>query len=85
VALTNTERCKRYRAKKRGGPPRPHGTETHCAKGHAYDELNTRVAPNGARKCRACDRARKAETRRKARAWDELLRRKREAKRRRAA
>lgn len=29
---------------------------THCPQGHPYDELNTRVKPNGARVCRACAR-----------------------------
>lgn len=31
---------------------------THCKRGHAFDEENTRVTRTGTRKCRACDRAR---------------------------
>lgn len=30
---------------------------THCPRGHAYDEENTRITPKGGRKCRACHRA----------------------------
>lgn len=38
-----------------------HGTDanarkTHCKRGHAFDDANTRVRPDGSRKCRACDR-----------------------------
>ncbi len=36
---------------------------TRCANGHAWDEQNTRIAGNGQRVCRACDRERS--TRRK--------------------
>lgn len=39
---------------------------THCLRGHAYEDLNTRVDPRtGAQQCRACarDRARGAELR----------------------
>ena len=28
--------------------------KTHCAKGHEYTEANTRITPQGYRKCRAC-------------------------------
>lgn len=28
--------------------------QTHCINGHAFDEINTYVAPNGTRKCRTC-------------------------------
>ena len=31
--------------------------KTHCAQGHAYDELNTGYRPNGRRRCRACGNA----------------------------
>lgn len=31
-----------------------------CPQGHPYDETNTYVTPNGARKCRTCNRARVA-------------------------
>lgn len=31
---------------------------THCGRGHAFDEANTRIRANGSRYCRACDRAR---------------------------
>ncbi len=36
-----------------------HGSETHCPKGHPYDEENT-YWHNGGRWCRACDRLRNA-------------------------
>ena len=37
---------------------------THCPQGHAYDAANTYVKPStGHRKCRACDRDRKARQR----------------------
>lgn len=35
--------------------------KTHCPQGHAYDEANTRVRPDGRRLCRSCDRARSAQ------------------------
>ena len=31
---------------------------THCPSGHAYDEANTYIQPNGSRVCRTCNRAR---------------------------
>lgn len=45
---------------KRGGPPRRQrpDLETHCTKGHRYDESNPATMRNGTRKCRACARAR---------------------------
>ena len=33
---------------------------THCPQGHAYDEANTHYDRNGHRKCRACQKARRA-------------------------
>lgn len=30
--------------------------QTHCKRGHLFDEANTRVKPNGTRHCRECDR-----------------------------
>lgn len=30
---------------------------THCPQGHPYDEANTAIQTNGARRCRACSRA----------------------------
>jgi hypothetical protein len=30
---------------------------THCPQGHAYDETNTYIRPNGRRTCRACNLA----------------------------
>lgn len=32
---------------------------TECPKGHPYDEANTIITPQGHRRCRECDRARK--------------------------
>lgn len=34
---------------------------TQCPRGHAYDEENTYVRPNGQRKCRACNREKERE------------------------
>ncbi len=34
--------------------------KTHCAKGHAFDEANTHINPEGKRRCRRCDRERMA-------------------------
>lgn len=31
---------------------------THCPRGHAYDDANTEIKPNGSRSCRTCCRAR---------------------------
>ena len=28
--------------------------KTHCPAGHEYNEINTRITPNGKRKCRVC-------------------------------
>lgn len=33
--------------------------KTHCPKLHPYDEINTRIQSNGARRCRQCERERK--------------------------
>lgn len=30
---------------------------THCPKGHAFDEANTHILPDGSRRCRACNAA----------------------------
>lgn len=35
--------------------------QTHCKRGHPYDEANTYVKPNGSRDCRACRRIRRAD------------------------
>lgn len=32
------------------------GTKTHCSRGHAFDETNTRQRPSGGRTCRQCER-----------------------------
>lgn len=37
--------------------------KTHCPRGHAYDEANTHIMPDGSRWCRACNRERKREER----------------------
>ena len=34
--------------------------KTHCLRGHAFDSANTHYLRNGGRRCRACDRFRKA-------------------------
>lgn len=39
---------------------------THCPRGHVYDDTNTGRRPDGRRRCKACDRARAAESRRSA-------------------
>jgi len=38
------------------GPTAKNKRKTHCTRGHAYDEENTYIRPNGRRRCRACDR-----------------------------
>lgn len=40
----------------RGDTGAHYGRRTHCANGHAFDELNTRIGANGERICRACMR-----------------------------
>ena len=35
-------------------------SKTHCKFGHAYDEANTSIKKNGARRCLACHRTREA-------------------------
>ncbi len=34
--------------------------QTHCIRGHAFDEVNTRIAKNGTRKCKACAKTKDA-------------------------
>lgn len=52
------EAFRRYRDRKRGGPPAPYNSDkTHCPQGHLYDEENTYVEPKGGgRQCRTCRR-----------------------------
>ena len=38
-------------------------SKTSCPRGHAYDEANTRICPDGSRVCRACHRLSEATTR----------------------
>lgn len=61
--------------KKRTGRRRKPGAvtnaiKTHCPQGHLYDEVNTKYAPDGSRKCRTClrerDRARSGRKRKAA-------------------
>jgi hypothetical protein len=40
------------------GPSARAARQTHCINGHEFDEKNTLIAKNGARRCRACDRFR---------------------------
>lgn len=35
-------------------PAAVNARKTHCIRGHAFDEANTRVTPDGRRQCRAC-------------------------------
>ena len=42
---------------RRGEGGRNHRIKTHCPQGHPYDDINTIVRPQGARGCRACERA----------------------------
>ena len=37
-----------------GGAPNQKRAQTHCVHGHAFDEQNTYVRPNGTRCCRTC-------------------------------
>ncbi len=39
---------------RRGDSWKIHGTKTHCAQGHPYDEENTYLRPSGGRHCRTC-------------------------------
>ena len=40
----------------RGRSNHPNAAKTHCKRGHAFDEENTLVRPDGSRRCRACRR-----------------------------
>lgn len=42
---------------------RLNGSKTHCIRGHAFDEYNTRLRPTGGRDCRACARLHQTEYR----------------------
>lgn len=35
-----------------------HAAQTHCHLGHPFDDVNTRIRPDGSRLCRACERTR---------------------------
>lgn len=39
--------------------PAQNARKTHCSRGHAYDEANTHVTPDGYRQCRQCNRENK--------------------------
>lgn len=39
-----------------------HGSKTHCKWGHRFTRSNTRIAVNGQRVCRTCDRTRSCQT-----------------------
>lgn len=41
------------------GFPGVRARQTHCINGHAFDEANTYIAPNGTRKCRKCSNERR--------------------------
>lgn len=36
--------------------PAKNAAKTHCLRGHPFDEKNTRISKEGARRCRACNR-----------------------------
>lgn len=46
---------------RRGSVTEANMFKTHCPQGHPYDEKNTYRSRVGGRKCRACDRERKAQ------------------------
>lgn len=54
------ELCKPCHLAFDGGPSENVGhhlrERTHCPQGHAYDEANTNITPQGRRECRACKR-----------------------------
>ncbi len=45
-------------------PVAENARKTHCVEGHPFDEENTRVRPNGDRRCKQCERDKKNEKRR---------------------
>lgn len=54
--LTNRQRSAPFRPRMHRPTRRPHPREqTHCIKGHPFDEANTGAQPTG-RRCRACAR-----------------------------
>lgn len=48
----------RHLRRVRTGQLHARGTETHCGRGHEYNEANTRYT-DGSRRCRVCDRERR--------------------------
>ena len=58
--ITQAEQVQRGRS-----PWRQRSLQTHCYRGHAFDDENTYVTLKGQRNCRACHRAKEAERRRK--------------------
>jgi hypothetical protein len=52
------ENCRWATASEQRLNRRPQQLKTHCKYGHEFTPTNTRVNPNGARACRACDRIR---------------------------
>ena len=60
IECNRTRARERYRAK---NPPRP--KPTHCPQGHEFTPENTRIRPGRGRECRACNRERSAEWRRR--------------------
>ncbi len=43
------------------GPAARKAAQTHCIRGHLFDELNTFISKNGTRHCKACSNARALE------------------------
>jgi hypothetical protein len=39
------------------GPSARHARQTHCKRGHPFDQRNTYVTPQGWRACRTCNSA----------------------------
>lgn len=50
------------------GPSAVNAKKTHCLNGHPFDEVNTRLRPDGARECRPCQNIRTRDWKRARRA-----------------
>ena len=52
----NDDKVQKDRHAKIWGTPLARLRQTHCHRGHPFDETNTRVMPKGHRRCKACER-----------------------------